>query len=68
VHTEEGKITLNKKGIESGRIAVIPHGTKIFDGPVIIQSFYQLCGILGIQIILFFNLDSYFHIKAIRDC
>lgn len=32
VHTEEGKITLNKKGIEPVRIAVIPHGTKIFDG------------------------------------
>lgn len=32
VHTDEGKITLAKKGIESERIAVIPHGTKIFDG------------------------------------
>lgn len=32
VHTDEGKITLAKKGIDSKRIAVIPHGTKILDG------------------------------------
>ena len=32
VHTDEGKITLVKKGIESDRITVIPHGTKILNG------------------------------------
>lgn len=32
VHTDQGKITLIKKGIEQERITVIPHGTKIFDG------------------------------------
>lgn len=32
VHTDEAKITLSKKGIESERIFVVPHGTKILDG------------------------------------
>ncbi len=32
VHTEQGKVTLVKKGIEEDRIHVIPHGSKFYRG------------------------------------
>ncbi len=32
VHTEQGKVTLIKKGIDENKINVIPHGTKIYKG------------------------------------
>ena len=32
VHSDQGKVTLIKKGIEENRIHVIPHGTKFYKG------------------------------------